>query len=160
MKVVELMKIAPVLEPQDHNAGVDVDSINLANYDSVAFVFTFGELTGDATLNIYEGATEGAKTTAKDFYYRATGTDLKSIGGDTLGSETLMDESVDSGLTLAAATYEDRMLVVEIDGSDLTGGLEWVTPELSSAASELFVSCVAVCYGPRYGGNVPAAAIS
>ncbi len=160
MKVAELLKIAPVLEPEDHQAGVDGDSINMANYERVAFVFTFGELTGDAVLNIYEGASEGTKTTALDFNYRATSTDLKNEDGDELGSETLMDESEDSGLTLTAATFEDRMLVVEIDARELTDGLEWVTPELSSAASELFVSCVALCYGPRYGGDVPAPAIS
>lgn len=160
MKVAELMKIAPILEPEDHAAGVDCDSINMANYERVAFVFLFGELTGDAVLTVSEGATEGTKTTAIDFHYRATSTDLKSEGGDELDSETLMDQSSDSGLTLTAATFEDRMVVVEIDARDLTGGLEWVTPSLSSAASELLVSCVALCYGPRYGGDVPAPAIS
>lgn len=155
MRFGEEYKIVPVIEPEDHAAGVDGDSVSLENYDHVAFVFLFGELTGDAVLTINSGATAGTKTTAETFNYRATSADLKVADGDKLG-----DESTSSGLTLTAATYEDRMLVVELDASEVTDGQEWITPSVSSAASEEFVSCFAILGKPRYAQNVPPTAIA
>ena len=154
MRLCEEMKIVPILEPEDHNAGVDGDSVSMENYAHVTFILIFGELTGDAVLKVFEGATAGAKTTAKTFSYRATAIDLKTAGGDTLGAET-----TSAALTLTAATYEDRMIVVEMDDSELTDGLPWVTVEISSAASEELLAIVAVLSKPRYAQAVPPTAI-
>jgi len=155
MRLYEQAKIVPILEAEDHNAGADGDSVCMENYGHATFIITFGELTGNAVLKFYEGATAGAKTTAKTFSYRATSTDLKNAGGDTLGSE-----STSAALTLTAATYEDRMLVAEIDASELTDGYPWITPEISSAASEEFAAIIAVLSLPRYAEDVPPTAIS
>ena len=154
-KLAQVTKIVPILEPQDHNAGVDGDSVNMGLYNHLAFIFLFGELTADAVLTIYEGATAGTKTTAKTFSYRATAADLKVATGDNLGTE-----ATSAALTLTAATYEDRMLVAEIDAAELTDGTPWVTPNLSSAASELFVSIVAILSEARYLKDVPPTAIT
>ena len=154
-RLAQVAKIVPCLEPQDHQAGVDGDSVNMGLYNHVAFILLFGELTGDAVLTIYEGASAGTKTTAKTFKYRATAADLKVATGDNLGAET-----TSAALTLTAATYEDRMLVAEIDAAELTAGLPWVTVELSSAATELFVSIVAVMVEARYLKDVPPTAIT
>lgn len=155
MRLAEETKIVPILEPEDHAAGVDGDSVSMENYGHVTFVIVFGELTGDAVLKVYEGATAGAKTTAKTFNYRATGADLKLADGDKLGGE-----ASSAALTLTAATYEDRMIVVEMDDSELTDGCPWVTPEISSAASEEFAAIVAILSKPRYAQNVPPTAIA
>ena len=148
-------KIVPILDPEDHAGGVDGDSVSTSLYNHATFIITFGELTGNAVLTINSGATAGTKTTAETFRYRETSVDLKSAGADTLGSE-----STSSGLTLTAATYEDRMLVVEVDADELTAGQEWITPSFSSAASELLVQVVAVMGDPRYASDVPPTAIS
>jgi len=137
----------PVLEPQDHNAGVDGDSINIGNGHSITFCILFGELTGDAVLKIYSGATAGTKTTAETFHYSATAADLKAASGDVLAAW-----STSAALTLTAATYEDRMLMVTVDHDDVTDGQPWITPEFSSAASELFVS-VSARVEPRYASD-------
>jgi len=155
MRLCEQTKIVPILEPEDHNGGVDGDSVSLENYGHVTFTFLFGELTGDAVLTINSGATAGTKTTAETFNYRATAADLKNASGDALGSE-----STSAALTLTAATYEDRMLVVEMDAAEFTDGQQWITPSLSSAASELFVSCVATLSQPRYPSETPPTAIA
>lgn len=149
MRLCERFKVAPILEPEDHAAGVDGDSINMAECLHLMLVIVFGELTGNAVLKIYEGATEGAKTSALTFSYRATSADLKNASGDTLGSETTSAE-----LTLTAATYEDRMIVVEIDPRELADGYDWVTPEVSSDASEEFAAIIAIAV-PRYAEDVP-----
>ena len=155
MRLCEQTKIVPIIEPEDHQGGVDGDSVSLENYRHVTFIFTFGELTGDAVLTVNSGATAGTKTTAETFNYRATSADLKNASGDALGTE-----ATSAALTLTAATYEDRMLVVEMDASEFTASQPWITPALSDAASELLVSCVAVLSNPRYAQNVPPTAIA
>jgi hypothetical protein len=157
MRLCEETKIVPILEPEDHNAGVDGDSVSMENYAHATFILLFGELTGDAVLKFFEGATAGAKTSALTFSYRATSTDLKNAGGDTLGAE-----GTSAALTLTAATYEDRMIVVEIDDSalDQSNAYKFITPEVSSAASEEFASIVAVLSRPRFAEDVPPTAIS
>lgn len=156
MRLCEQCKIVPILEPEDHAAGADGDSVNMENYGHVTFVILFGELTGDAVLKIYEGATAGTKTSALTFSYRATSTDLKNDDGDVLGTET-----TSAALTLTAATYEDRMIVVEIDDSELdqSNSYKWITPEISSAASLEFASIVAILCKPRFADDVPPTAI-
>jgi hypothetical protein len=155
MRLCERTKIVPCIEPEDHQAaGVDGDSVSLENYGHVTFIFLFGELTGDAILTINSGASAGTKTTAETFNYRATSADLKTTGGDALG-----DEATSAALTLTAASYEDMMLVVEMDADEFTDGQQWITPNLSDAATELFVSCVAILSNPRYASDVPLATI-
>jgi hypothetical protein len=155
MRLCERTKIVPILEPEDHAAGADGDSVSLENYGHVTFIVAFGELTGDAVLTINSGAAAGTKTTAETFNYRATSADLKNASGDALGSE-----STSAALTLTAATYEDRMIVVEMDADEFTDGQQWITPNISSAASECFASIVAILSEPRYGADVPLTAIA
>ena len=154
MRFCEQNKIVPILEPEDHQDGVDGDSINMANYDHLTLIFSFGELTGNAVLTIYSGAEDATKTTAETFNYRATAADLKNAAGDTLGTE-----ATSAALTLTDATYEDRLLVVEMDAEELTPGQEFVTPSLSDAASEALISCVAILSGPRFAQQTPPSAI-
>ncbi len=155
MRLAEQHKIVHVLEPEDHNAGVDGDSISLENYGHVTFIIAFGELTGNAILTINSGASAGTKTTAETFNYRACATDLKSAGGDLLAAET-----TSAALTLTAVTYEDRFIVVEMDADEFTNGQQWITPALSSAASEIFASIIAILSKPRFAQNVPPTAIA
>jgi hypothetical protein len=156
MRLCEQHKIVPCIEPEDHQAsGVDGDSVSLENYGHVTFVFTFGELTGNAVLTINSGASAGTKTTAETFNYRATAADLGAASGDALGTE-----STSAALTLTDATYEDRMVVVEMDADEFTEGQQWITPNVSDAATECFVSCIAILSKPRYAQGVPPTAIA
>jgi len=154
MRFCERHKIVPLLEPQDHEAGVDCDSVSMENYGHATLIF-LGELTGDAILTVNSGASAGTKTTAETFNYRATAADLKNASGDALGTE-----ATSAALTLTAATYEDRMLVVELDADALTAGQPWITPSISDAASEELVACVAILSQPRYAQSTPPTAIA
>lgn len=151
MRLAEQHKIVFCIQPEDHNsAGVDGDSVSLENYSHVTFIFVFGELTNNSVLKIYSGATAGTKTTAETFNYRACATDMGTSGGDLLATET-----TSAALTLTAATYEDRFIVVEMDADEFTDEQPFVTPEIDSTATELFVACVAILSKPRYAQNVP-----
>lgn len=156
MRLAEQNKIVYCVQPEDHNsAGIDGDSVSLENYSHVTFIIVFGELTGNALLTVNSGATAGTKTTAETFNYRAVAADMGGAAGDLLAAEL-----TSASLTLTAATYEDRMIVVEMDADEFTDGQQWITINLSSAASELFVSVVAILSKPRYAQNVPPTAIA
>ena len=155
MRFCEQNKIIPILEPQDHQAGVSGDSFSMENYGHFTLILSFGELTGDAILTVASGADAGTATTAETFNYRVTASELKTATGDNLGTE-----STSAALTLTAASYEDFMLVVEMDADELTTGQQWVTPAISSAGSEVLVSIVAILSEPRYAQAVPPTAIT
>lgn len=154
MNLAQIAKIVHLLEAQDHNAGVDGDSVNMSLYNHLAILFSFGELTGDAILTVNSGATVGTKTSAETFRYRACATVLKTEGGDLLAAE-----ATSAALTLTAATYEDCFLVVEIDADELTTP-PFVTFALSSAASELFVAAFGILSEPRYARDAMPQAIA
>lgn len=154
-RLCEEKKIIFAVEPEDFNAaGITLESVCMKDYGHYTLILLFGELTGDSVLKIREGATDGATTADITFSYRATATDLKSSGGDTLGTE-----ATSAALTLTAATYEDRMIVVEIDAAQLTDGYDWITPIIDDVATELFVAGVIILSEPRYAAAVPPAAI-
>jgi len=155
MRLSEQVGIVPIIEPEDYgSAGVTGDSVNMGKFGHVTFIFLFGELAGNSALKIHEGATAGATTADLTFSYRYTEADLKNDDADQLTAEATSAE-----LTLTHGTFEDRMLVVEIDASELTDGYDWVTPVIDDTATELLVSCVAIMSKPRYAEDVMPTAI-
>ena len=143
----ENYNIVHVLEAQDHNAGVDGDSFHAGRVNHFAILLSFGELTGDAIFKVFSGATAGTKTTAETFRYRLSDSELKTADGDTYAAW-----ATSAALTLTAASYEDFLLVVEMDSDELTDAQPWVTVEVGSEASEIFVAIIAVAT-PRYMGH-------
>jgi len=144
-----------IIKPVDAEAGLDGDSVNMGKVHSIAYKFAFGAITGDAVLKFYAGATAGAKTTAVAFKYRLSAADQAAATADQFGAETAV---ASSGLTLTAATYDNRMLIIEFDAQAIPDATPWLTPELSNAASVLLVSCTAEC-DSRDAGNIPASVI-
>ena len=136
-----------VLKPADHAAGVAGDSINMGKVSKAVFYVQAGAITGNAVLTVKSGASAGTQTTAETFRYRLADADQAAAGADLFG-----DWATASTLTLTAATYDNRVLIVEIDDDGLTADQPWVTLALSGAASALNVSVVGVC-SPRYMAN-------
>ncbi len=155
MRFSERYANVPVVKPADHQNGVDGDAIHMGKVHSVAYSFLFGSITGDSVLKFYVGAT-ATKTTAIAFKYRLSGADQGSAGADQFGDATSV---ASSGLTLAAAAFDNRHLIVEIDSQAIPDATPWLTPEIDATASVLFVSCSAICQ-PRYGANDPLTVIS
>jgi len=144
-RITEEFGIVYALKPGDHQAGVDGDSINTKNYREVAFLIQAATLTGDAVLKVYSGATDGTKTTAETFRYRLADADQAAAGADQFD-----DEATSAALTLTAATYSDRVLVVEISADELTADQPFVTLEIGAEASAFNAAVVAVLRGARY----------
>jgi hypothetical protein len=150
MRLSESLVFIPLIEADDYgSAGIDSDGVNLGKLHSFAAIFAFGDLTGDSILKVYAGAT-AAKTTAIAFTYRQGAADYKVALADQLGAET---DVASTGLTLTAATFDNKMLVVEIDPDTMPAGKPWVTFEFDSTASVLDLAGVGIGQG-RYVGNL------
>lgn len=121
-----------VLKPGDHAAGIAGDSINIGKLNALRFRILFGSLTGDAVLTVKSGATEGTETTAETFRYTLASAAQGAADGDKFAAW-----STSAALELTAATYQNKMLVVEIDPDQITVDQPWVTLAFSSAASAL-----------------------
>ena len=144
-----------IYKPADLEAGADGDSVNVGKAHLTCFKFAFGAITGDAVLKFYVGATAGAKTTAVPFSYRLSAAVQGAATGDQFGAATAV---ASTGLTLVAATFTLKQMIVEFDAQAIADATPWLTPELSAAASVLLVSCTAICE-PRDAGNIPATVI-
>lgn len=142
------------LKPGDHNAGVDGDSINSGKVFRVIYMIALAALTGDAVLKLFSGATAGTKTTAETFRYRVADAVQGSATADTFAAW-----ATSAALTLTAATYQNRMLIVEIDSDELTDGQQWQTLEIGSEASA-FNAAVCAMGAPRHEAVSPPTVIS
>lgn len=153
MRLIQEKGIVFVLKPADHQAGVDGDSINLARAGHVTFLLQFGTIVGNAILKLFEGASDGAKTTAKTFKYYLTDAEHGAANADKFGA---VAES--AALTLTAATYDNKILAIEFAAEELTDGMQWVTLEVGAEADTLNLAAVAVLSKLRYGHGVSALA--
>jgi hypothetical protein len=139
--------IVGLSSPAD-SAGVAVtsDIVNVGKYHSVSLLVYLGTLTGDTAVVTVEECDDVTPTTntAIAFRYRESGATTTS---DAYGAVTA---ATSSGFTFAA-TDDDHILMIDINGADLTDGYPYVrvvvTPGGSASASELAILAV---LRPRY----------
>ena len=147
MRLLESCKIVPILAIADHTAGVTMDAFKLTNHGHATVIFEFGaDIVGDYVLTVTQGATAGVNTAALPFDYAYTAVDINSDGAETFSA---LANDADGVLTLTEATYENRMLVLEIDGKSLTDPYDWVDIRLSNAGAGT-ISGVAIMSEGRY----------
>lgn len=150
MRLSERLKFIPLTESADvTTAGVDTKSVNVGKLHAISFLLNFGAITSDDALKVYVGAATATKTTAIAFSYRHAAADTTVALSDTLGAATAV---ASTGLTLTAATFDHKLLVVEIDAQAIPDATPWVTLEIAGSASAQNISIVAVAE-PRFASN-------
>ena len=128
----ESLILVPLIESKDYgSAGVDADGVNLGLTNGFSAAFVFGNITGNSILTVYAGAT-AANTTAIAFKYRLGAADYKSALADQLGDPISV---ASTGLTLTAATFDHRLVIIEIDPDTMPDGKPWVTFSFDATAS-------------------------
>ena len=145
-RLSEQYAIIGMLEPADNQAGsLDSESINMGLLHRVALVFQHGAITGDnAAIIVYSGASAGTKTTAMIFKYRLGGGVFKAANNDVFGDATAITVAA-TGLVMAAATYKNKVLVIEVDSQDMADGEPWLTIDYDDgSASVLLSNCIAI----------------
>ena len=159
MRLAEEKKIVPVLNSTDYGAGVTLDSINMKNHHRATFILTFGAITGNAGMILYSGATAAAATSTCAFDYAIGGAAIASASADVLAAKTTATAA--SGMTLTAATYASKMLVIEADASnmDVANGEEWLHLVIDGSASSGICHAVAILE-PRYTSDKSVTALA
>jgi len=138
----EVLAAVHACESKDYgSAGIDFDSIHIGRLQSLTVYISCGALTGNSTLKVSTGATEGTKTTDMAFKYRVVGGAFKAASGDIFGDVVSV---ASSGLSLVAATFTHKLIAIDIDVDAMTDAQPWVTVSLDATATVLNVSAVAV----------------
>jgi len=149
MRLSEEKGIVFIAKPADYAGGaVTGESINTKYFSHATYILQFGAITGDSVLTVKSGASDGTQTTSETFYYRLADADQAATGADNYASETSA-----TTLTLTAATYDNKLLIVEVDVTTITAAQPFLTLALSAVANPLNVSIVAILSGMRYVGN-------
>lgn len=150
MRFSERLKIAALTESADvTTSGVDSYSVHTGKIHTGCWLVNFGSVTADDTLKVYTGASQGTKTTAVAFKYRLAAADTKNALSDTFGAFT---DVASTGLTLTAATFDHKLVVVEIDSQAIDDDKPYVTLEIAGSATTQNVSIVFVGE-PRFASN-------
>lgn len=162
--LAEEYKIVPVFQDGDMSSTISGDSINMKNYHSATFVFTFGTLgTASSVLTINSGASAAAATSALTFNYAWGGAAIgTAVAGSTASCDVLSAWTSAATLTITHDAYDNYMLVVEINASamDVANEEEWITPVLTDPGTATgTVDCIAILK-PRYASNRSATALA
>jgi len=154
----ENFKIVPIAAPIDLNATSPVacESINVSKYHKVTYVFLFGTLAGNSSvLTICSGATDAAATTGVYFNYAFGSAEQGTANWDVLAAWTNA-----AALTITHTSYDNFMLVCEVDPAVMTSTHKWLTPIFTDPGGATgLVNAVAILR-PRFGSNVAVTALS
>ncbi len=153
-RLSEELQFIPVVETEAYGgSGTDSDCIDLSRFSSITFVFSFGDLTSDSTLIFYAAPT-AALAVAKTGYgiafkYRLAAAEIRATLSDTFGDPVTVAAT---GLTLTAATFDNKLTLVEFDCDQMTTTNRYMVFAVSATASpmDLSVTCVGK---PRYPGH-------
>jgi len=159
MRLAEEKKIVPLLASANTGAGVTLDSINMKGFHRATIIFTNGATSGSAVLKIYSAAAAAGTSSAVNFSYAYGGAAIGSNSSDYLSATTNVTAA--SGLTLASGTFSSKMMVFEVEASemDIANGEEWLVPVISSAGTSGITHAVAILE-PRYKGNRTATSLT
>jgi len=150
----KLLHYAVVASDLDLNAAAtnSCDSINMANYHKARFIVNYQTIAGAANyVLLYSGATDGALTSALTFRYGWGGAAYASANADVVSTW-----STSANLSVAHATYDNYMLIIDINAAamDLANNENWLTLVFADTDGGATgnVSVVAVLE-PRYQGE-------
>jgi len=143
----------------DITSNAELDSFNMSGYEHATIIMLFAaSLTGDNVLTVEAGATDSSDTSDATFHYR-----LGSAAPGSASADVLAADATAATLTLTAATYQGKMLVLEIDGDELPKSGETVynhiTVDFDGSASTATVTAFAILSKPRYAKAIMPTAI-
>lgn len=159
---IENYKIVPAGVDIDFNTAASnlSDSINMRDYKRATFLIQLADIgTASPVLIAYSGASDAACTSALAFRYAfgstAQGTALCDVLADWTDCEA-------TGLTLTYGTYDNYLLVVDIDASemDMANDEEWLTLDFTDPGGATGQAIVIAILEPRYACNQSATAIA
>ena len=148
-----------IIVADNYNAGVSMDSINMAKYNHGTLILV-GDVAcaGAGVLTMMAGASNGTETAAITFTERHTTTDVASTTADVLTAV-----ATSASLALTEAYIRSGMYVIEWDAQDMVvAGVtyNWMTPVLSAAGTAGIITAIAILSEPRYEQAIMPTAIA
>lgn len=140
---------------QKTGATFSTGGINMGLFNQVEFICQLGAAaTADFTVTAEEcTATGGTSNDAVAAEYRVGA----AAGTDTMGAVTVL---ATTGLAIANATYDNKLLVVTVDSDSLTDTHKYVRLTFTDpGTADLFIAVVAACH-PRYQQATPTLALT
>lgn len=161
-KFIENFKLVPCGVDIDFNTAASnlSDSINMKNYHRATFLIQLADIgTASPILIVYSGATDAACTSALKFRYAFGSAAAGSANCDVLTDWTECDTT---GLTLTHGTYDNYLLVVEVETAkmDVANGEEWLTLDFTDPGGATGQAIVIAVLEPRYTCNQSATALA
>ena len=134
-------------------------SINMSTFHKATFIVNFQALGGAANyVKVYSGAATATLTSALTFRYA-----FGSAAYGSANSDVLAAWATSANLTVAHATYDNYMLVIEVDAKamDLANNENWLTLVFADTDTGATgnVSVTAIL-DPRYGSNQSVSALA
>jgi hypothetical protein len=149
MRISERYVPVDFIESKDYgSAGITSDAVNMGKVHSLSVLISFGAITGNSILTVYASAARDLTTTAIAFNYRLGAAVFKAALADQLGDAVAV---ASTGLTLTAATFKNRQMVIEIDADTMPEGKPWLTIGIDATATVLNVAALGVGLA-RYPG--------
>jgi hypothetical protein len=163
MKFIENFKLVPCGVDIDFDTAASnlSDSINMKNFHRATFLIQLADIgTASPVLKVYSGATDGACTSVVDFRYAFGSAAQGTANCDVLTDWTSVAGA--TGLTLTHGTYDNYLLVVEVDVSkmDVANGEAWLTLDFTDPGGATGQAIVIAVLEPRYTGNQSATALA
>ncbi len=137
--------IVPITAPVQKTATFVTPNVQLKTFEKVQFLVLLGAAATDSfTMTVTCSAvTAGSTATAIAFKYRLSA----AAGTDTLGDVT---DCVSTGLVLTHSTYDNKVVLVEVEGIELTADKPYVGLTFTDPGNaDLYVGVVAIL-SPKY----------
>lgn len=137
------------------SVAADTKSINMRNFHKATIIMQIHDLAAaDLHVLVYSGIATATKTSALTFRYA-----LGGAAEGTANCDKLSAWATSADLTLAHGTYDDYMLVIEINASemDMANNEEWLTVETTTTTGHW--TAIAILE-PRFTGNRSASALA
>ena len=133
------------------------DSINMKGFHKATFIITFNTIaSGNNILTVTSGADVDTYTSNLYFNYALGGAVVgTAVADSTASADVLADWTNAATLTLTAATYTNKVLVVEVDAAsmDIANGEEWLSLVFTYSATTTGNASVIAILEPRYKSN-------
>ena len=132
--LAENFKIVPILSDLDLTTGALMpgDSINMARFHKATFIVGLQTLGGgDPTVAVYSGASDAAVTTIVPVKYAYGSAAAGAANCDVLADWT----DTSAVITIAHASKDNFMLIIEVDGAAMAAGHNWLTIQFADPAT-------------------------
>ena len=136
MNMVDQVKFVP-LNITAYAGAIVSASLNIQNAHHVTLLCQFmADVDGNSKLSITSHTAAGGDTTTLTNYKGwVTGADVGAVAADTFAATAVTVDAGENYVTLTEATFEKRLLAIEIDPATINPDHKWIRVKFSADAT-------------------------